>query len=63
MKGVLVQQSESNSEVDQRTAERIADAPLPTAATLRMRHNPVIQFWRFVRINLKMMRIITGGHE
>ncbi len=50
------------SEVDARTAERIADAPLPTTATLRMRQNLLVQFWRFVRINLKMMRIIHSGH-
>ncbi|MCV7089522.1 hypothetical protein [Mycobacterium interjectum] len=50
------------SEVDARTAERIADAPLPTRATLRMRQNLLVQFWRFVRINLKMMRIINSGH-
>ncbi len=63
MKGVLVQQSDNNSEVDLRTAERIADAPLPTASTLRKRQNPAVQLWRFARINLKMMRIVTGGHE
>lgn len=51
------------SEVDARTAERIADAPLPTRATLRMRQNPLVQFWRFVRINLKMMRIVYSGHD
>ncbi|MDI3315239.1 MAG: hypothetical protein QJR12_13515 [Mycobacterium sp.] len=45
-----------------RTAERIADAPLPTTAKLRMRQNIIIQFWRFVRINLRMMRIIFSGH-
>jgi hypothetical protein len=45
-----------------RTAERIADAPLPTRATLRKRQNLLIQFWRFARINLKMMRIIVNGH-
>lgn len=50
------------SEVDARTAERIADAPLPTRATLRMRQNLLVQFWRFVRINLKMMQIINSGH-
>ena len=63
MKGFLMQQSASNSETDQKTAERIADAPLPTASTLRMRQNLVVQLWRFIRINLKMMRIIFGGHE
>ncbi len=51
------------SEVDARTAERIADAPLPTGATLRMRQNLLVQFWRFVRINLKMMRIVYSGHD
>lgn len=50
------------SEVDLRTAECIADAPLPTQATLRMRQNLLIQFWRFVSINLKMVRIIFRGH-
>ena len=47
-----------DTEVNVRTAERIADAPLPTGATLRMRQNLLFQFWRFVRINLKMLRII-----
>ena len=48
------------SDVDVRTAERIGDAPLPTRATLQMRQNLLFQFWRFVRINLKMLRIIYG---
>ena len=52
-----------NSEVNVRTAERIADAPLPTNAKLRMRQNLLVQFWRFARINLRMMRIIFSGHE
>ena len=63
MKGARVQKDDNYSEVDLRTAERIADAPLPTASTLRMRQNPVVQLWRFARINLKMMRIITRAHE
>ena len=48
------------SEVNVQTAERIADAPLPTRARLRMRQNLLVQFWRFVRINLRMLRIIHG---
>lgn len=48
--------------VNVRTAERIADAPLPTRRTLRRRQNLVVQAWRFARINLKMMRIIVRGH-
>ncbi|MFZ1177407.1 MAG: hypothetical protein WAO15_14285 [Mycobacterium sp.] len=51
-----------DTEANVRTAERIADAPLPTGATLRMRQKLIVQFWRFVRINLKMMRIIYSGH-
>jgi hypothetical protein len=62
MKGDSMGDDNIYSEVDARTAERIADAPLPTRATLRMRQNLLVQFWRFVRINLKMMRIINSGH-
>lgn len=47
-------------DVNALTAERIADAPLPTPATLRMRQNIFVQFERFIRINLKMLRIIYG---
>ncbi|WP_407687808.1 hypothetical protein [Mycobacterium sp. HUMS_1102779] len=52
-----------DSEVNVRTAERIADAPLPTRSKLRMRQNLLVQFWRFTSINLKMMRIIFSGHH
>lgn len=62
MKGDPMGDGNIYSEVDARTAERIADAPLPTRSTLRMRQNLFVQFWRFVRINLKMMRIISSGH-
>ncbi|MEO8814785.1 MAG: hypothetical protein ABI307_06350 [Mycobacterium sp.] len=51
-----------HSAVNVQTAERIAGAPLPTRTTLRMRQNLLIQSWRFARINLKMIRIIFGGH-
>lgn len=51
------------SEADSRIAESIAQAPLPTVATLRMRQNPLIQFWRFAHINLKMLRIIFKKHD
>jgi hypothetical protein len=52
-----------DSEVNVLTAERIADAPLPTRSKLRMRQNLLVQFWRFTSINLKMMRIIFSGHH
>ncbi|MGZ4511378.1 MAG: hypothetical protein ACXVX7_04165 [Mycobacterium sp.] len=48
------------SDVNALTAERIADAPLPTPARLRMRQNILVQFGRFIRINLKMLRTIYG---
>jgi hypothetical protein len=51
------------SDADIRTAEGIADAPLPTRAKLRMRQNLLVQGWRFASINLKMMRIIFSGHD
>lgn len=38
-------------------------APLPTAKTLRQRKNLVIQAYRFIAINLKMVGIILKGHH
>jgi hypothetical protein len=63
MKGAVMAEDNAGSATDARTAERIADAPLPTPAKLRMRQNLVFQCWRFVRINLKMLRIIYSGHD
>jgi hypothetical protein len=63
MKGASMDDDGIYSAVDVRTAERIADAPLPTRAKLRMRQNLLIQSWRFARINLRMMRIIFSGHD
>ncbi len=40
------------------TDATIASAPLSTAKTLRARKNLVIQFGRFVAINMKMVKII-----
>ncbi len=63
MKGTSVDDDSSYSEAYLRTAESIADAPLPTDATLRRRQSLLFQFGRFARINLKMMRIIFSGHQ
>nr|WP_197519133.1 hypothetical protein [Mycobacterium gordonae] len=52
--------TDMDSQVNTETAERIADAPLPTDATLRRRQNLFVQLWRFARINLRMMRIIRA---
>jgi len=37
--------------------------PLPTKSTLFWRRNILWQAWRFIVLNLKMMRIIVGGHS
>ena len=62
MEGNSMDDDSIDSEVNVRTAERIAHAPLPTRSKLRMRQNLLVQFWRFGRINLRMMRIIYSGH-
>lgn len=43
--------------------ERIAAAPLPTAATLRRRKSLPVQLVRFALINLRMMRMVRKGHS
>ena len=43
--------------------DSIAHAPLPTEKTLRFRKNLVIQLWRFVAINIKMLNMIRKGHH
>lgn len=37
-------------------------APIPTPQTLRMRHSVLWQIWRFVWINLRMLRMISLSH-
>lgn len=44
------------------TTDSIASAPLPTARTLARRKNLAFQAFRFVVINLKMIRVIARGH-
>jgi hypothetical protein len=60
---MLSHQHPDRSPVDVSTAERIAAAPLPTAATLRRRRNLPIQLIRFARINLRMLVVITAKHN
>lgn len=43
--------------------DSITHAPLPTAKTLRFRKNLLIQLWRFVAINIKMLNMIRKGHH
>ena len=37
--------------------------PLPTKFTLFLRRNLLVQLFRFLVINLKVMRIVVGGHK
>jgi len=39
----------------------IAKALLPTPKTLRARKNLLIQLWRFVAINIRMVKMIFKG--
>lgn len=37
--------------------------PIPTKTILFWRKNILWQVWRFLVLNLKIMRIIVGGHS
>jgi hypothetical protein len=41
----------------------IADAPLPTAGTLRRRKSLSYQATRFVAFNWRMMKMVTSAHH
>jgi hypothetical protein len=41
----------------------IAEAPLPTAGTLRRRKSLVYQATRFVAFNLRRMKMVTRAHH
>lgn len=43
--------------------DAISGAPLPTEKTLRSRQNLFIQFWRFVAINFRMVKMIFKGNH
>lgn len=43
--------------------DAINHAPLPTERTLRFRKNVLIQLWRFIAINIKMLNMIRKGHH
>lgn len=50
---------EQMSDVDR----SIADAPLPTAGTLRRRKSLFYQATRFVAFNWRMMKMVTRAHH
>lgn len=37
--------------------------PVPTKMTKRLRTNLLVQAYRFVRLNYKIMRIVVKGHS
>ncbi len=37
--------------------------PVPSRATMFWRKNLVWQFFRFIVLNIKMIRIVAGGHS
>lgn len=41
----------------------IAEAPLPTAGTLRRRRSLSYQALRFVAFNFRMMKMVTRAHR
>lgn len=44
-------------------SQSISQAPLPTEKTVRARTNLVFQFWRFLAINMRMMKMVRKGHH
>lgn len=41
----------------------IAEAPLPTLRTIRMRKNVPFQLLRFVTFNIRMLKMVTRAHH
>ncbi|PIQ29783.1 MAG: hypothetical protein COW63_11225 [Bacteroidetes bacterium CG18_big_fil_WC_8_21_14_2_50_41_14] len=37
--------------------------PMPTKSTLFWRRNIIWQAWRWVVLNIKIMKIVVGGHS
>ncbi|MCL2726413.1 MAG: hypothetical protein FWD69_18495 [Polyangiaceae bacterium] len=38
-------------------------APLPTSKMLKHRRNVLVQLWRLIAINIKMIRVIWASHH
>lgn len=41
----------------------IAEAPLPTLKTLRLRKSVPYQILRFIAFNIRMLRMVTRAHH
>jgi hypothetical protein len=51
------------SETPASTAADLSKSPLPTQKTLNQRQNVVLQFFRFIRFDLRIMRMVAKGHS
>ncbi len=41
----------------------LSKAPLPTTRTLAIRRNPLVQFFRFISFDLRILRMVAKGHH
>jgi len=50
-------------EIKRKPYEQCFYAPTPTKGTRRMRQSVFWQLWRFVAINLKMLKLMAKSHH
>jgi len=51
------------SKLENKPYEEISYATVPTKATLFWRRSFIKQIYMFFKLNLKIMRIVVGGHS
>ena len=51
------------SETPASTVADLSRSPLPTRNTLRRRQSLILQFVRFVRFDLRILRMVTKAHH
>ena len=51
------------SETPKSTVADLSRSPLPTKKTLDRRRNVFLQFFRFVRFDLRIIRMVAKGHH
>lgn len=52
-----------DQKINRREYSDEAFAPVPTGSTLFWRKNFIWQAYRFVVLNLKILKIVVGGHS
>lgn len=52
----------TNETPDMSTVADLTGSPMPTAKTLRQRRSVPIQFTRFIKMSLRIMRMAFKGH-